>query len=955
MHTVEEPDEELTKFVKDSEATLNDYDVYLKTLQEAKTLTEAEYKDLASKIEKAITDIKNADNLEAAKAVFDEMQNEVIKASKSNKDAEDLVEAVEEVKQEIADSRKILTDLLNTYKDVAKDMEDMTPEDLEMLNSIIDGAQRAANNAKTKGELAGVQKSFEDLMKQVENSKLNDAVTTKNALVIAQEEAIKKLDAYKETLDSMTDLDSNQKQIIENALKTARTDTMNAKAAPEVKTAVEAFENLMKQYHENMINETAENLITDALNKAIEKLETYKTGAYADTVDPDPKEDEKENPKKIKELAEQYIEELKQQAETLKNGLGAKENPTDSYKDIETKLDQMIKGSAEDKADGLDEKIEAIKNANKEQQASYVEAYNKAIEELKVYAENAKTFGLSTEELENINSLIDNTKAKIGSVKTSDEVEKAMELFRDAVSTFSSEFDKYQLDETKKSAQEELKAYKGITEGIDELVDAGISSVKSGTSVNKVMENLQAAIDEIEKAIAENEGAKAKADALKLFNQFLQDEGKYSTAIHGIAGKAMDELKALVSDNLTKENVEKIQKEYMNKIDEQLKKEGTTLEELKAEAREEAKEAIALYKELAQKSNDSALLEAITPYENIVNSESSDLSAIENATVELKAYIDSNASHKLVSTKLKDIEEIEGIDDATLGKWVAEESHTNLTGKLAENKYIKAEMDKVIANIKNAENDENLTKALADGEKAINDIIKALDKMEKERKEALETNLTKVENIDKAESVETTYADKIKAVTYDDYKNYKPTETETTIFDALIKEAGEAVKNYLDGQIESKNNNVENVNDVLAKEVFKESEGGVLGKDDITEFQEDVSIIDGKVSGTLKYVESFEKFNEGNVDEQKGNYLWLLFENPYGGKIKARRYNSGELSKEVEAGKGKGILFINRITDDQLEKGIKIEVDFYDEKDQKVKTLTISDFTGLILNHQVTD
>ena len=955
MHTVEEPDEELTKFVKDSEATLNDYDVYLKTLQEAKTLTEAEYKDLASKIEKAITDIKNADNLEAAKAVFDEMQNEVIKASKSNKDAEDLVEAVEEVKQEIADSRKILTDLLNTYKDVAKDMEDMTPEDLEMLNSIIDGAQRAANNAKTKGELAGVQKSFEDLMKQVENSKLNDAVTTKNALVIAQEEAIKKLDAYKETLDSMTDLDSNQKQIIENALKTARTDTMNAKAAPEVKTAVEAFENLMKQYHENMINETAENLITDALNKAIEKLETYKTGAYADTVDPDPKEDEKENPKKIKELAEQYIEELKQQAETLKNGLGAKENPTDSYKDIETKLDQMIKGSAEDKADGLDEKIEAIKNANKEQQASYVEAYNKAIEELKVYAENAKTFGLSTEELENINSLIDNTKAKIGSVKTSDEVEKAMELFRDAVSTFSSEFDKYQLDETKKSAQEELKAYKGITEGIDELVDAGISSVKSGTSVNKVMENLQAAIDEIEKAIAENEGAKAKADALKLFNQFLQDEGKYSTAIHGIAGKAMDELKALVSDNLTKENVEKIQKEYMNKIDEQLKKEGTTLEELKAEAREEAKEAIALYKELAQKSNDSALLEAITPYENIVDSESSDLSAIENATVELKAYIDSNASHKLVSTKLKDIEEIEGIDDATLGKWVAEESHTNLTGKLAENKYIKAEMDKVIANIKNAENDENLTKALADGEKAINDIIKALDKMEKERKEALETNLTKVENIDKAESVETTYADKIKAVTYDDYKNYKPTETETTIFDALIKEAGEAVKNYLDGQIESKNNNVENVNDVLAKEVFKESEGGVLGKDDITEFQEDVSIIDGKVSGTLKYVESFEKFNEGNVDEQKGNYLWLLFENPYGGKIKARRYNSGELSKEVEAGKGKGILFINRITDDQLEKGIKIEVDFYDEKDQKVKTLTISDFTGLILNHQVTD
>ncbi len=917
----EEPDEELTKFVKDSEATLNDYDIYLKSLEEAKTINAGEYKDLASKIAKAIIDMKNADNLEAAKAVFDEIQDEVIKGSKSNTDAEDLAEAVEEVKQEIADKKKVLADLLNTYKDVAKEIEDITPEDLEMLNSIIDGAQRATNNAKTKGELGKVQSDFEALMDSM-NSELKTEVNTKNELVTAQNEALKKFDAYKATLDSMTDLDSNQKQIIENALKTARTDTMNAKDSDGVDAAVKAFEDQMKDYHKDIIDETAEKLLTDALNKAIEKLEAYKTGAYADA--------EYESSKTIKQKVDDYIEELKTQAESLKATL-----TTESYETIDE--------TANSKCKDLDEKIKNLKKADKVQKANYVEAYNKAMEELNVYAENAKKFGLSTEELNNINSLIDSTKSKIGSVNTDKDVESSMELFRDAVSTFSSEFDKYQLEETKKSAQEELKTYKGITEEIDDLVDTGISSVKSGTSVNKVMENLQAAIDEIEKAIAENEGAKAKADALKLFNQFLQDEGKYSTAIHGIAGKAMDELKALVSDNLTKENVEKIQKEYMNKIDEQLKKEGTTLEELKAEAREEAKEAIALYKELAQKSNDSALLEAITPYENIVDSESSDLSAIENATVELKAYIDSNASHKLVSTKLKDIETIESIDNEENSDWVTA-GHSSLTGKLAENKYVKAEMDKVIANIKNAENDENLTKALTDGEKAINDIIEALNTMEEKRNAAVNTTLNTVKDIDKALSVKETYTEKINAVTYDDYKNYKPTKTEATIFDALIKEAGEAVKNYLDGQIVNEAEANLTVSEKDLKDKFSGNDTNLLGSEKtVDELQSNVKIEDGKVYGKLTKQDDFSQFSES---EKAGYFLCLTFTSETAKKIEVTRYVNNIETKTVTIDNNE--IVIIRFENEEQKNQTKLEVKFYNETEEEpVNTITIDDFTEL--------
>ncbi len=46
----------------------------------------------------------------------------------------------------------------------------------------------------------------------------------------------------------------------------------------------------------------------------------------------------------------------------------------------------------------------------------------------------------------------------------------------------------------------------------------------------------------------------------------------------------------------------------------------------------------------------------------------------------------------------------------------------------------------------------------------------------------------------------------------------------------------------------------------------------------ISNLQENIQIKNYKVSGTLKYVENFTKFNESNPAEQKGNFLAIHFD-----------------------------------------------------------------------------
>ena len=951
--------EGLGAFVNNSEATLKDYDAYLKSLEEKGTdLTTAQYEEIATKINNAIADMKKATTLEDAQEIYDEILADVYSAAKVNSSLASIVDTFEDAVAAVVESRedakKLATEHLNKCLEVSKTMEDLTAHDKGVISDLVSGALEEVNNAKTAKEVTDAESKLGKLLVDGGYTKLQAEVARQNAILEAQKEAYKVLDAYESALNNMTDFADKAK--VQNAIAAARRNILDAENSDEVVKVKNAFVEFINNNYDAMTKPAAQTLLDNELEEAIETLNAYKTGAYADEKDPDDRE------KTIENVVNGYIETLKTTANVSTNSL-----TLESYKTVDTKLANYVKI--------LNEKIAKIKKEAEENQEAYMESYRAAVEELKVYEDNAKEFNLTSEQLEYINSLISNTKGKIAEVTTAQEVVTAMTVFRNAVAEYYSDFDQYQIEEIRKIAISKLEEYNDLSTDIDTLVTEGVEAVKSQTTVSGIQTELQKALDEINVKIKSSAIAKAKVEARAKFYVFLRDndeELEYSDKIYEIASKAIDAI-----NNATNErDVEHAVENYMAQIDEELEKLGTSLANEVKVAQEKAKEQTALYRELANTITDvnkrQELLNTIKLYEDSILSKDATKSSIARDEKALREFIET-FEVELVSAKVNAIEYIKAIgekyflkvNNAAIVNTLSDYTTNNELDyeKLIKDPYVKAAFDDAIEIIKNATKSEELevdTKNSPKGDKittAKNTVDSAVIKLsnmvkvkntvkEKLTGTGLDNYLTELNISEGAKNkakdfLKNYYEENIATITLDDYVD------NSNIFTEKKNNVEAALKNYLNGEIKKEalaNLNVTNVAEAVKK---ANSDSETILETTLSNLQRNVSITtnekgEGVVTGQLHNVK-LVKFSK-TEELQTGYFLTLSLGSTTAKKVKIAS-SSGE-EKELESD---GIVTI-RFADKKDLSTKKITVKYYnDDGTTLIQSITISDFSKLEL------
>ena len=876
---------------------------------------------MLGKIQKAVSDMKAATTLEAAQTTFNAIEDEVV--ATSNRNDEKFAELVNEVKTAREEQKQLLEELFAKYKEILQTIEGTDANDMEILDTLIAQARKESNNAKTANDVKNAQAKFEKLM----DSELKQKVDNQTKLLKAQMDANDEMDTYKDVLDAMTDLTESERSVIEDQIATVKEQIKNAKNIENIDEALESIEQALVNFGTFMeghaeVNAKAEKALLDrAVEKAIEKLETYKTGAYANEMDPVDEE------KTIKELVDEYIEQINNAAEE-KNAKAS---------NIEEKLNEILNGNDPVTADGLDEKIETIKQNIEDNYENYINAYNVALEELNLYAKNAKV-KLTGDELAYVNSLIESTKGKLSNVQTEAAVEKAMTVFRNAVTQYSSEFDEYQIEEIRKVAISELESYKELNDDeINTAVDEGLSNVKTGKTVGDIQTALKNAEDAINKIISKNEVLQAIANVRTEFTKYLEDDEKYTTELKAIASQALKELQTIDKEEGKVEEVDFIAEKYRKEIKAQLEKDGQLKQEEIKEARETAKETLALYKELATLSEDTSLLTTIGIYEKNIDSENATAESIEK---DLNELLKSNIEiyHPLVNAKLVAITTINTIggEDSFCNK--TEYAHLTKT-KLTDYTEIKDAVNDVISKIKNVKkSDDAVTKVNAlldkatkksDGELIV--LVTEMNELEEKRANAIsELKGKDTKNI--ATSIIEEYTDKINAITLKEYKEKKTLDVPDKVFKDILTAADSALKSYksgLDAKVkEAKNSteNVENVNNKIGSQAVK------FGTE-LSKLQSELSVTNGKVSGTLL---KQEKYEEAYGKNSEGWYMCLRFECPEASKIEVTRSGAGateSITRTIEYGTDEwdnGVLdVIVQIKDKNQIDNFKIEYKYY--------------------------
>ena len=919
--------------------------------------------------------MKKASTLEAAQEIYDEIVADVYSAAGVDEvdEFEDAVAAVVESKE---DAKKLATEHLNKCLEVSKTMEGLTAHDKGVISDLVSGALEEVKSAKTAKEVKDAESKLDKLLVDGGYTKLQAEVARQNAILEAQKEAYKVLDAYESALNGMTNFADAAK--VQNAIAAARRNILNAEKDTDIIVTdgsdaitggiVKSFIDYIASNYDTMTKPAAQTLLDNELEEALETLNAYKTGAYANEEDPAGTIDEDDNVKLIKDLVDDYIEAVQEAA-----NIPSKDLTVTSYKKVADALDTAV--------GALDGKIDTIKKAAEKNQEAYMEAYKAAAEELKVYEDNAKAFNLTSEQLEYINSLISNTRGKIAEVTTAQEVVTAMTVFRNAVAEYYSDFDQHQIEEIRKIAVAKLEEYNDLSNAIDTLVNNGVAAVNSEKTVSGIQTELQKALDLINATIKEDQLAAAKVEARAKFYVFLRDndeELEYSDKIYEIASKAIDAINTATNER----DIEHAVENYMAQIDVELEKLGTSLaKEVKA-AQEKAKEQTQLYKELAEEITDAAdkkeLLDTIKLYEDSILSTNATLSSIRNDLEALKDFIDT-FEHTIVSAKVKAIDYIKGIGEVYYLSGTYPTQYGNLSnycvgGKLnyellIKDSYMKNVFDTAIAAIKSTKKEENIA---FDGSHPKNGTlfytqrdnivatVHKLSEMEGARK-AVENKLTGVNptvltelNVpetakEKAKLfLENYYNENIAApkVTLSEYLN------DTDVFNKKEAAAKEALTNYLNGEIKKEalaNLNVTNVAEAV-KTANGEKGETILGTS-LSNLQRNVSITtnekgEGVVTGQLHNVvlTEFSKTEE----MRNGYFLTLVLGSTTAKKVKIAS-SSGE---EKELGTD-GIVTI-RFADEKDLSTKKITVKYYNDdkttdETTLIQSITISDFSKLEL------
>ena len=957
--------------------------------------------------------MKKATTLEAAQEIYDEITSDIYGVAKVDSTDKAEVDKFEGEVAEVVESRKNaqkdVTDLLNKYLEVLKTMDEYKDK-TTLIEELVANAKNSVNNSKTAAEVDDAKDAFENLLLAGGYKDLYDEVNRQNRILKAQEDAYKILDAYEANLDVITNAsDKTQakaeitrvRALVKNAKEPEEIGVVTKKAMPLAGTILRDFVDFMDGHYKAMTKPAAKKLIEDALAEALETLETYKTGAYAnEVVNPNAA---KEDQKTIADLVKEYTEELQETAtELLVNPV------TNEYKEIEDYLYNETTG----KVTLLDAEIKAIQKAIENDREAYVEAYQAAMEELEVYAENAKVFNLTSEQLEYINSLISNTQGIIKEVNTAPDVTLAMTAFRGAVAEYYSDFDQYQVEEIKKLAVAKLEEYNDLSTDIDASVTKGVAAVKSQTTVNGIQTELQKALDEINEKIKSNATAQAKVEARAKFYEYLETEdedSEYSNEVHNIAKDAVD----AINDATSVREVNNAVTRYQKLLEEQLEKDGVKLKEKIAKLQEEAKKEIALYKELV--AGDEDLLALIGTYEAGILSEDATPKSIENDLAAIRDHIET-LENELIKAKVKAINYIKDIGNSYYlsttsiytenvkylkdycSKTNNELSYDLLTNEETGDAYVRRAFEKAITAIKNATKVDDLTLTLSAGKYIIPNenafllkqrgiVIEAVNALSAMKKEAEANKVAIIKHVGTEFDISAfTNASDLSVLDTDDYYVSVTPEVKEFIkgvfsdyfgridkvqctenaqdykdaFAEIVKQAKNTIDHYIKEKISEEaeaNLNVSNMNTVL-KDIL--TSGNMAYGKDVTDLQTNISVTPasngvGIVKGDIRLTTSYTEYSSANP---KGYFITLAIKSDTAKSIIVRRYEDNSDKATVEKDMGEDEFLTVRFADKDAIKTTKVVVEFYDKegltattsKDETpAKTITY-DFSNLTLH-----
>lgn len=737
--------------------TLENYKAALSTLTDA-TLPEVDRNAIIAKIETAIEDIEKAETKADIDEKYDSIVNDIVKTYP------EIEKLAEQNNKETAEEREKAMKEVEGYKNAVA-QANLLDSERNSANIIIENATNAITNARTKkevttalgnlnslmGQYTGVSQlkaqniaikelesyigkvrpatkvtinnAIEEIKKAKDTTTIESKVNEIKELIEAQEKNYADLQAYKNTLPTISNsvIDSTDKALI--LLEISKTEEKIEKAEndTEVDEAMDTFNTYVEDYSA-LKTATADALLKNAINSAIAKLEVYLTGY--EQYDGDANYD-------VQKLAKDAIAELK----TGKNSEG-------TAVDISTPeaVNKLLGSFA--KEDGtagtgylgnIETTINAIKEHEEDIKADYIIAYNNAMKELDGYYQNVSNTTLTNAQKNEVYAMINNTRATIAGVSTESAVEKAMDAFTGYIANY---YEKAMIDQVKENAINELKAYKDSTiEGVKEKAEEGISAIEDLTGSNYTIANIDIELNdakvEIQKIIDEKSIENAQADAISNIMTY-QEEAKrvgasLKTATTEEINKAFKEDTGIlviskIPEGKTVSDVLNEINKTTQKIIELIKKDMNTTDDIVVKAQNDAKKELDEYAKIATTAGYTTLPSELEIYKAKI-SNAKTTAAVATAKADAKAYIERNYS--LFNAQLVAINDLK-------------EQKDNLTPNVDNDKII-AIIDKAIADLTKLtdKNDDKVVNA--------SDITVITNKVT-EDKTAVETQMTKLNN-----------------------------------------------------------------------------------------------------------------------------------------------------------------------------------------------------------------
>lgn len=331
--------EDLAYIKQNTSFELSKCDAALSTLK-GNILTEKQYENISKKIAEAIENINEATSKEDINAIYEKAMSDI--KGTYNK-IEELLAKVAEEKAEAEAKAQVEID---AYYDVLSNVEGLSDDDKEIIETILANAEEDLANARTATEVEeaiakleilmsnysdvqlaqakkvavdtltpylesandGVRTVIEEAIEKINDEKtvsiigangvdtiLQNTLNQVDPLLVAQESSLNKLSVYEEVLNE-SKMSASRKKIVKDAIDNAKEQIENATTKNDVDTIISNFENFVEDNYRSIQEGVEEKLIQAAADKAIEELSKYLKYVDDNNV--------------IKGMAEEYIEDI---------------------------------------------------------------------------------------------------------------------------------------------------------------------------------------------------------------------------------------------------------------------------------------------------------------------------------------------------------------------------------------------------------------------------------------------------------------------------------------------------------------------------------------------------------------------------------------------------------------------------------------------------------------------